>query len=89
MTEQDTIKAWTAPQELQRRDWEPLIPGGYVDLGYVKLHRMTCEDAKIIAAAQDMLAMLEKIHRNGGFDNISSIRECGELIARAAGKDGQ
>lgn len=50
---------WAARHELQRRDWEPLVPGGCVDLGYRQIHGMTVEDAILISAAPDMLDALE------------------------------
>jgi hypothetical protein len=59
MNTQHTPGAWIVPPELQRRDWEPEIPGGCVDLGYVLLHGMTCDDAKRIAAAPELLHALQ------------------------------
>jgi hypothetical protein len=59
MNTQHTPGAWIVPPELQRRDWEPENTGGCVDLGYDIIHRMTCDDAKLISAAPELLHALQ------------------------------
>ena len=84
---------WTAPTDLQRPDWEPENPGGYVDLGYAQLHGMTCDDAKLIAAAPELLESLQMLYaatpdNEGGELGIACMK-ARQAIAKATGKEAE
>jgi len=50
IAEKRTQGEWKCDPILQRRDWEPHLPSGSVDIGYATARGMTCDDAAYIAA---------------------------------------